>query len=110
MVQLTLPRNSVVQQGKVWPKPAGATRLKEFRIYRWDPDDEANPRIDTYFVDLDTCQPMILDGLIWIVAAPERTAELDGFFPILGLIVSIDLVWAISYTLWPKKAPAETKA
>lgn len=45
----------------------------------------------------------ILGGLILVVAAPDRTAELLGFFPILGVIVAIDLVWAISYTLWPKK-------
>ena len=73
MVQLTLPKNSKVRQGKVWPKPAGATRLKEFRVYRWDPDDDANPRIDPYFVDLDTCQPMVLDGLIWIKSRIDAT-------------------------------------
>ncbi len=38
----------------------------EFRIYRWNPDDGANPRIDTYFVDRDDCGPMVLDALIWI--------------------------------------------
>jgi succinate dehydrogenase / fumarate reductase iron-sulfur subunit len=73
MVQLTLPKNSQVKQGKVWPKPAGASRLKEYRIYRWDPDDDSNPRIDTYFVDLDTCGPMVLDGLIWIKAKVDAT-------------------------------------
>jgi len=66
MVQLSLPRNSKVRPGKTWPKPAGAARLREFRIYRWDPDEDANPRLDTYFVDLDDCGPMILDALIWI--------------------------------------------
>ena len=73
MVQLTLPKNSQVRQGKVWPKPAGATRLKEFRVYRWDPDDDSNPRIDTFFVDLDTCLPMVLDGLIWIKSRIDAT-------------------------------------
>ena len=73
MVQLALPKHSQVRQGKVWPKPEGATRLKEFRVYRWDPDDDANPRIDTYFVDLDTCQPMVLDGLIWIKSRIDAT-------------------------------------
>ncbi|MCT8999305.1 succinate dehydrogenase iron-sulfur subunit [Chelativorans intermedius] len=66
MVQLTLPKNSKVKPGKTWPKPEGATRLREFRIYRWSPDDEENPRVDTYYVDLDDCGPMVLDGLIWI--------------------------------------------
>ena len=66
MVQLTLPKNSQVQLGKTWPKPAGATKLREYRVYRWNPDDGKNPRIDTYFVDLDDCGPMVLDGLLYI--------------------------------------------
>jgi succinate dehydrogenase iron-sulfur subunit len=66
MVELTLPKNSKVKEGKVWPKPTGAKRLTEFRIYRWDPDGGENPRIDTYFVDRDDCGPMILDAIIWI--------------------------------------------
>jgi succinate dehydrogenase / fumarate reductase iron-sulfur subunit len=32
MVQLTLPKNSKVSQGKTWPAPAGAKRTTEFRI------------------------------------------------------------------------------
>ena len=66
MVELTLPKNSVVKTGKTWAKPAGATRVKEFQVYRWNPDDGKNPQIDTYFVDLDDCGPMILDGLLYI--------------------------------------------
>jgi succinate dehydrogenase / fumarate reductase iron-sulfur subunit len=66
MVQLTLPKNSKVTAGKTWPKPEGATHLREYRIYRYDPDAGANPRLDTYFVNLDDCPPMVLDGLIWI--------------------------------------------
>ncbi len=66
MVEITLPKNSRVQEGKVWPKPEGATNLREYKIYRWSPDDEANPRVDTYFVDMDDCGPMVLDGLIYI--------------------------------------------
>ncbi|HEY8260122.1 MAG TPA: succinate dehydrogenase iron-sulfur subunit, partial [Methylosinus sp.] len=66
MVEFVLPKNSRPVEGKVWPAPEGATRLREFRIYRFDPDETANPRIDTYFVDLDDCGPMILDAIIWI--------------------------------------------
>jgi succinate dehydrogenase / fumarate reductase iron-sulfur subunit len=66
MAQFTLPKNSQITEGKTWPKPAGSNRLSEFRIYRWNPDDGANPRIDTYYVDRDDCGPMVLDGLIWI--------------------------------------------
>ena len=66
MVQLTLPKNSRITTGRTWPRPEGATRLREFRIYRWSPEEGGNPRVDTYFVDLDTCGPMVLDGLIKI--------------------------------------------
>ena len=50
-----------------------ATRLTEFRIYRWNPDDDANPRMDTYFVDRDDCGPMVLDALIWIKSKIDST-------------------------------------
>jgi succinate dehydrogenase / fumarate reductase iron-sulfur subunit len=66
MVQLTLPKNSRINSGKTWPKPTGATNLREFRVYRWQEEDGENPRMDTYFVDLDDCGPMILDGLFYI--------------------------------------------
>ncbi|TIM62589.1 MAG: succinate dehydrogenase iron-sulfur subunit, partial [Mesorhizobium sp.] len=60
MVELTLPKNSKIKAGKTWPKPEGATNLREYRIYRWSPDDDENPRMDTYFVDMDDCGPMVL--------------------------------------------------
>ena len=63
-VQLTLPKNSKVTTGKVRPKPEGAERVREYRVYRYDPDTGANPRMDTYFVDRDDVAPMVLDGLI----------------------------------------------
>ena len=66
MVQLTLPRNSKVGKGKVWPKPEGATRTKAFKVYRYSPEAGGNPRWDTYHVDLDKCGPMVLDVLFYI--------------------------------------------
>ncbi len=73
MVEFALPRNSKVVKGKVWPKPNDATKTREFRIYRWNPDDRQNPHIDTYSVDLDDCGPMILDALIWIKNTVDPT-------------------------------------
>ncbi len=64
MVQLRLPKNSRIEKGKVWPK--GGDGFREYQIYRWSPEDDAPPRIDTYFVDPKTCGPMVLDTLIWI--------------------------------------------
>jgi succinate dehydrogenase / fumarate reductase, iron-sulfur subunit len=66
MAEFTLPKNSRVREGKTWPMPEGATRVRKFRIYRWDPDTGENPRVDTYHVDLDDCGPMILDAIIKI--------------------------------------------
>ena len=70
------PKNSRIGTGKTWPKPEGATRLREYRIYRWSPDDGENPRIDTYFVDLDDCGPMVLDALLWIKNKVDPTLTL----------------------------------
>ena len=52
MVQLTLPRNSKIGTGKTWNKPEGKGDWKEYRVYRWNPDDDSNPRLDTYWVEL----------------------------------------------------------
>jgi succinate dehydrogenase iron-sulfur subunit len=76
MATFTLPKNSKIKEGKTWPKPAGAKRLTEFRIYRWNPDDGQNPRIDTYFVDRDDCGPMVLDALLWIKNKIDPTLTL----------------------------------
>src|SRR6185312_16681310 len=76
MVALTLPKNSTMREGKTWPKPEGAANLREYRIYRWSPDDGENPRIDTYYVDMDDCGPMILDGLLWIKNKVDPTLTL----------------------------------
>ncbi len=43
MVEFALPKNSKITGGKTWPKPAGATDVREFRVYRWNPDDGKNP-------------------------------------------------------------------
>jgi succinate dehydrogenase / fumarate reductase iron-sulfur subunit len=66
MVELTLPKNSRVRTGKTWNRAEGKGDWKEFRIYRWNPDDGENPRLDTYYVDQASCGPMVLDALIKI--------------------------------------------
>lgn len=73
MAEFTLPKNSVVQQGKTYPAPAGATNIQVVEIYRWDPDSGENPRVDTYNLDLDTCGPMVLDAIIKIKDEVDST-------------------------------------
>jgi len=66
MAEFTLPKNSKVQKGKKYPAKAGAKDVRTFRVYRWNPDDQENPHIDEYEVDLAACGPMVLDALIKI--------------------------------------------
>ena len=66
MVEFRLPKNSRITVGKTWPRPKNAQNIRKFKIYRWNPDTGKNPRLDVYFVDMDTCGPMFLDALIKI--------------------------------------------
>jgi succinate dehydrogenase / fumarate reductase iron-sulfur subunit len=68
MVEFTLPRNSRIDKraGKHHPAPAGAKQLRTFRVYRFDPDSEQRPRVDSYEIDMSQCGPMVLDALIKI--------------------------------------------
>lgn len=66
MATFTLPKNSkITGKGEVH-RASGAGRVKQFRIYRYDPDSGANPRYDTFEIDLDACGPMVLDALFKI--------------------------------------------
>lgn len=73
MVEFALPRHSRVRKGKTWPAPDGAKRVKKLRVYRWSPDDDENPRLDTYRIDRDSCGPMVLDALIKIKNETDPT-------------------------------------
>jgi len=66
MAKFTLPKNSKVKKGEHHPAPEGATNIRSFHVYRWNPDEGGNPRMDSYEVDLDSCGPMVLDGIIKI--------------------------------------------
>ncbi len=66
MAELMLAAKDRPVAGKKFPAPAGAKRTRVFKIYRWDPDQGGNPRLDSYEIDLDSCGPMVLDALIKI--------------------------------------------
>ena len=68
MVQLTLPKNSKINPaGKTHraENPDAGAKMRTFRVYRYDPEDGENPRVDTYEVDVSDVS-MVLDGLIKI--------------------------------------------
>ncbi len=73
MAEFTLPANSKVKIGDTYKAPEGAKRIKKFKIYRYDPDKGANPRLDTYEIDLDDVAPMVLDALIKIKNEVDTT-------------------------------------
>jgi len=73
MAEFTLPKNSKVGDGKTFPAATGAKNKRNFRIYRWSPDDGQNPSVDTFEVDLDDCGPMVLDALIKIKNEVDST-------------------------------------
>jgi len=66
MVEFTLPKNSRIGTGVTHKAPAGATDVRAFKVYRWNPDDGKNPQTDTFELDLDQCGPMVLDALVKI--------------------------------------------
>ena len=66
MVEFALPKNSKLIKGKDFPAAKNATRLKRFEVYRWDPDTDENPRVDSFHLDLDNCGPMVLDAVLKI--------------------------------------------
>ena len=75
MAQFRLPPNSryMDSPGRSYPAPADAGRVRQFQIYRWDPDSTDPPRVDCYDIDLDRCGPMVLDALIKIKNEVDST-------------------------------------
>ena len=65
MAEFTLPKNSRITQGRTY-EAEGGNSPKRFKIYRYDPDSGANPRYDTYTIDLAKTGPMVLDAIIRI--------------------------------------------
>ena len=76
MATFTLPKNSKPRPGKVYKADSATGNTKKFKIYRWDPDTGENPRIDSYEVDMDSCGPMVLDGLLKIKDEIDSTLTL----------------------------------
>src|SRR5215467_12173834 len=66
MAEFRLPANSRPVKGIVHAAPPGAREARTFLIYRFNPDSEENPRIDTFMLDVKSCGPMVLDALIQI--------------------------------------------
>ncbi len=55
-----------MSEGRTWPGRGGGINDKTFKVYRWNPDDQENPRVDSYEFDLAECGSMVLDALMKI--------------------------------------------
>ncbi|MEM9170986.1 MAG: succinate dehydrogenase iron-sulfur subunit [Pseudomonadota bacterium] len=70
MVELTLPKNSqLTGKGRVYKadrsQANGAGDYRTFKVYRYDPDDADNPRVDSFEIDVSDVS-MVLDAIIKI--------------------------------------------
>jgi succinate dehydrogenase / fumarate reductase iron-sulfur subunit len=66
VVQFNLPQNSKILKGKYYEDKTHSSNLRKVNIYRWEPSDDQNPRIDTFEVDMNNCGPKVLDVLFKI--------------------------------------------
>ena len=66
MAQFSLPQNSKILKGKFYKDKTGSNNLKKINVYRWNPSNNENPRIDSFEVDLNECGPKVLDILFKI--------------------------------------------
>lgn len=66
MVQLRLSKESRVQKGKEFLLSSSYQEKYALKIYRYDPDIEKQPRLDTFEIAKEVCGPMVLDALLYI--------------------------------------------
>ena len=73
MAEFTLPKNSKIKGGRKVASPQPGGTMRNFKVYRYDPDSGENPRYDTFEVNLDECGPMVLDALIKIKSEQDSS-------------------------------------
>ena len=66
MAQFSLPQNSKILKGIYYKDKSGSNNLKKVNVYRWDPSQKGNPRVDTFEVNMNECGPKVLDILFKI--------------------------------------------
>ena len=64
MVEIALPSNSKINKGVTYVPKGEIKKPRNLKVYRWNPDDSENPRVDTYTIDEEDCGPMVLDALL----------------------------------------------
>ena len=65
-MKFTLPVNSIVKRGKRHSLKSSKVAVRQFSVYRYNPDSTENPREDCFEIDTEECGPMVLDALFKI--------------------------------------------
>jgi succinate dehydrogenase (ubiquinone) iron-sulfur subunit len=61
-----ITKDNVLGDQKEAKKQAGtskSTTMKEFKIYRWNPENGGKPYLKSYFVDISKCGPMLVSTI-----------------------------------------------
>ena len=66
MVEFTLPKNAKVKKGLTLKAPGDTLRRQVIQVYRFEPEQTQNPRLDRYEIDLEQCGAKVLDAIIKI--------------------------------------------
>lgn len=69
----SLHTSSEAAQPAAQPAAAKPVLMKEFQIYRWNPDAPDKPHYKSYKVDINSCGPMMLDVLFKIKDEQDQT-------------------------------------
>ena len=59
MATFTLPKNSKITKGRTFKAEGPRDQVKSFKVYRYDPEVDANPRWDVFEVSADDHGPML---------------------------------------------------
>ena len=73
-------------------------------LYRWDYARRCWADVLRTTAAALVATALLLGVRAWI-DDPSRTAALEQFPPLLGVVVAIELLWAVGYTVWPRSAP-----
>ena len=66
MAKFTLPINSIVKKGNTYSDLNKSENMLTVEIYRYNPDQNKNPYVDTYILNKEKFGPMALDVLFYI--------------------------------------------
>lgn len=73
MAEIRLPKNSIINKKRGKKYSIKSENKKTFKIYRYNPDLNENPTIDTFEINTSECGAMVLDALIKIKNEVDST-------------------------------------